>query len=312
MTAVKRNAKQPVRGEPRFSIILPTHHRPTLLRRALESVLRQGFRDFDVWVVDDGPDPATAAVAKSFGSPRLHYLPHDTNGGVSAARNSGIAASRGAWVVFLDDDDELLPHALARLHRFLEASPPDLAFTWGGIEKFRDGEMIGEVTWPPIPEPLAHLGAGSGYALTVRRDVLARIRGFDETLGSGVDFDLLIRLGRGCMGRPVPEVLVRVHLHQGEQLTDSTARKAHDFLQIAGTHRAFLSSYPRETRAFLLKTVRLSFRHGLRREGRRILLRMLQSEPLRWRTWKSWLLLEVLGSDVCRDGRRGSRMGSRR
>ncbi len=90
------------------SVIIPTYRRPAEVRLAAESALAQTWTEIEVLVVSDGPDPETRAALQGLDA-RLHYLELPKNEGPAAARNAGVAASRGAWLTFLDDDDSMLP-----------------------------------------------------------------------------------------------------------------------------------------------------------------------------------------------------------
>lgn len=101
---------------PNVSVVIPTRNRPTLVIRAVASVLAQTYRDFEVIVVIDGPDPDTAVALAPWlrKDARLRVLESDHCVGSGSARNCGIEASRGAWVALLDDDDEWLPQKLEK------------------------------------------------------------------------------------------------------------------------------------------------------------------------------------------------------
>jgi glycosyltransferase involved in cell wall biosynthesis len=92
-------------NQPFFSVIIPTYNRAGFLLRALASVQRQKFYDYEIIVVDDGSHDATADKVKGYA---VRYLYQD-NRGVSSARNLGVAEARGRWLAFLDADDEWLP-----------------------------------------------------------------------------------------------------------------------------------------------------------------------------------------------------------
>ena len=96
-----------------FSVIIPTFNRRALVCEAIGSVLRQTHADFELIVVDDGSTDGTseAVFAISVGEPRLRLITK-SNGGRSSARNSGIEAATGQWLVFLDSDDLLDESAL--------------------------------------------------------------------------------------------------------------------------------------------------------------------------------------------------------
>jgi GT2 family glycosyltransferase len=109
------------------SVVIPTYNRGYIVGRAIESVLRQSHRPIEVIVVDDGSADDTRHVVERYGSP-VRYLRQD-NAGVSAARNTGLAAARGELIALLDSDDLWLPWKLAAqvavLRRF-----PEVGMVW--------------------------------------------------------------------------------------------------------------------------------------------------------------------------------------
>ncbi len=109
-----------------FSIIVPVYDRARQIRRCLNSVVTQGFRDFELIVVDDGSQDASVARVQEVTDPRLRLILHPENRGVGPARNSAIDAARADWLIFLDSDDELTPGALELMHRFAVAAPAGL------------------------------------------------------------------------------------------------------------------------------------------------------------------------------------------
>ena len=98
---------------PKVSVILPVHNRADVLPRAIESVLAQVFGDFELIVVDDGSTDGSAAVAKSFGDPRIRIIELGKNRGGNVARNEGIRAAHAPLIAFLDSDDRYIPTKLA-------------------------------------------------------------------------------------------------------------------------------------------------------------------------------------------------------
>src|SRR5262245_35618203 len=94
----------------RVSIIIPCYRQGQYLQTAVDSCLNQTYGDVEVIVVNDGSDDATDEVARGYGD-RIRYV-HKKNGGLCAARNSGIKVATGRYMKFLDADDHLAPEAI--------------------------------------------------------------------------------------------------------------------------------------------------------------------------------------------------------
>lgn len=111
---------------PLVSVILPTYNRGDTIQRAIESVRNQTLQDWELLIVDDGSTDNTAGLVYSCyaGEPRVKLIRQD-NQGVSGARNTGMRASAGKYLAFIDSDDEFLPHHLELESAFLEAHPDE-------------------------------------------------------------------------------------------------------------------------------------------------------------------------------------------
>jgi glycosyltransferase involved in cell wall biosynthesis len=110
---------------PAVSVVIPTYNRAAWLSRAIESVITQTVSDWEIILVDDGSTDQTAEVAGAFRRRLGGALTciHQPNRGCCSARNQGIAASRGAFIAFLDSDDEFLPRKLERQLTLFEKRP---------------------------------------------------------------------------------------------------------------------------------------------------------------------------------------------
>jgi len=183
-------------GGPFFAVVIPVHNRPGELARAVDSVLAQTCRDFELVVVDDGSTDATSEVAASYGD-RIRLIRQE-NAGVSAARNRGIAATRAPWIALLDSDDAWRPDKLARQRRFAEERP-DCSILQANEIWVRNGRRVN----PPethrkrdgriFRESLARCMV-SPSAVALRRDLFERYGPFDERLPACEDYDLWLRI----------------------------------------------------------------------------------------------------------------------
>ena len=184
---------------PAVSVVIPAYNAAWCVRKAIDSVLAQDFRDFELIVVDDGSTDDTAAVLSAYGN--AIRIVHQINGGLSNARNTGIRESRGEFVAFLDADDWWLPGKLGRQVELMR-NRPDLGFssTTARVED-PDGKLVN--VWACAQWQgsfLVHLFgsnadvAGSGSAVVARRELFQRAGYFDESLRSLEDIDMWMRL----------------------------------------------------------------------------------------------------------------------
>jgi glycosyltransferase involved in cell wall biosynthesis len=131
---------------PAVSIVLPAYNAERFLADAVASVLAQDFTSWELVIVDDGSTDGTGALADRLaaGDERISVV-HQPNGGVSRARNTGLAhLSPASWAVtFLDADDVWEPDALRRLVAALEASPPTVVGVYGFARLFGEGRELG-------------------------------------------------------------------------------------------------------------------------------------------------------------------------
>src|SRR5262245_60879260 len=125
---------------PTASVIVPTFNRADTIRRAIESVQAQTLDDWELIVVDDGSTDDTGALIEGM-EPRMTLIRQE-NRGFAEARNTGIRASTGKYLAFLDSDDEFLPHHLELEIAFLEAFPEESFVSAELLEDFGRGRFV--------------------------------------------------------------------------------------------------------------------------------------------------------------------------
>lgn len=179
------------------SVIIPTYNRAWVVKEALDSVLAQEYKDFDLIVVDDGSTDETPTILSEYGD-RLTVI-RQKNRGVSAARNCGIKAAGGDLIAFLDSDDSWLPGMLAHQVRFFEDHPTALICQTEEIW-IRNGVRVNPKNRHKKPsgdifERSLHLCLVSPSAVMMRRELFDAVGRFDETLPACEDYDLWLRIG---------------------------------------------------------------------------------------------------------------------
>jgi teichuronic acid biosynthesis glycosyltransferase TuaG len=202
---------------PFVSVIVPCYNQARFVPDAVESILSQTYPHIEIIVVDDGStdDPQAALAAYSHS---IRIIQQD-NRGLAAARNAGFRISQGQYLCFLDSDDTLLPHAIARHVEFLE-SQPDYALSYSAWEQVsEDGLETYTVVRPGISgnvlKPLLlRRFFFFASAVVLRRDCLERVGEFDEAITWGEDADLWMRLSyAGYQFGYVDEPLMRYRIH---------------------------------------------------------------------------------------------------
>lgn len=192
---------------PLVSIVLPTWNRAASIRASIESVKNQSYDRWELIVADDGSVDDTELIVASESSrdARVHYLKLDHRG-VSAARNSALAAATGDYVAFLDSDKAWDPEFLHTLIAHLVGTGTDAAYS---VTAVSFGPRTVHHTVPATRESLLASNSVDQTALVVSRSVLDRTGGFDESLRRAVDYDLILSLTEITDLHLVPFVGVR-------------------------------------------------------------------------------------------------------
>lgn len=182
---------------PSVSVIIPTFNRSRRLIRALRSVLKQTFRDYEVILVDDGSNDGTYQALTSYMS-LIQYVRQQVNRGVSAARNSGIRRAAAPWIAFLDSDDYWLENKLSVQMEFLKRNPGILACQTEEIW-IRDGRRVNPRRKHKKPSgdifaQSLKLCLVSPSSVVLKRTLLDEIGLFDESLPAAEDYDLWLRI----------------------------------------------------------------------------------------------------------------------
>jgi glycosyltransferase involved in cell wall biosynthesis len=232
------------------TIIIPTHDRPELLERAVESALAQTVRDIQVVVVDDG---SAEPVRFERPDPRLLVLRNPQALGASAARNLGLKVAAGRWVTFTDDDDELLPDMVqVSLEAAERSTLPGPVAVLSGVDvvdahgrslETRQATTVARQA-PPYRQAPDDGFAQDANTLFAPTEVLRSMGGWDETIKGWEMDDLLIRLVQHCSIQAAPQVTYRRYRH-GELRKSGGAALAPDGGRLVlRKHRRFYQAHP--------------------------------------------------------------------
>ena len=199
------------------SVYMPTKDRCALLQRAVESVLTQTHREFELIVVNDGSSDGTASYLDALAArdARVRVFHHETPGGAPQARNRAIREARAQWVTGIDDDDEFMPGRLASLSAVAQA------YETSGVKfslLYTQDEVVSPhrtgTTNKPCCTELDALCKQNciGDQVFARRAHLLEIGLYDEALPAWQDLDLNMRLVDAFgPARLVDAMLYRLH-----------------------------------------------------------------------------------------------------
>jgi glycosyltransferase involved in cell wall biosynthesis len=252
---------------PSISIIIPLWNRAHVIGAAVDSVLAQKVpADWsqEIILVDDGSTDDLDGVLRPYGN-RISRIRHQCNFGAAAARNTGIAASTGDYLAFLDSDDVWMPNKLASQISFMQGNDYGLSCTACYLARpggstviwplYETGSLgLADIVWGCFLSP--------GTTMVCRRSVFERVGMFDSTLGRHEDWDWLLRFSSKHSLAYLAEPLAR-----REPSPHANRRQVLAALdQIRATHRRTLP--PRDQRHFeaalALEAAAAHFRQGHR------------------------------------------------
>jgi glycosyltransferase involved in cell wall biosynthesis len=254
------------------SVIIPCYNQGHFLAEAISSCLAQTYSHVEIVVVDDGSTDATREIAARF---PVKYV-YQENRGLSAARNTGIQRSEGEFLVFLDSDDHLLPHAVETALHFLGENN-DCGMTVGNHRFItHSGEFIRE-----SDKPLLH---GDHYARLLlnnfietpgcamyRRSIVQLVGEFNTELRASEDYDFYLRVARSCKIVSHSEVVSDYRLH-GSSMSRNPERMLTFTLQVLRGQEDYVRTH---------RHLRKPFRQGLnnwrRKYGRELALELAKS-----------------------------------
>jgi glycosyltransferase involved in cell wall biosynthesis len=284
----------------KVSVIIPVYNGAATIGRALASVFAQTFVDYEVVVVNDGSTDDTASVLAGYGD-RIRVVTQ-ANRGLPAARNSGIRASSGEYVAFIDDDDEWLPQMLEQCAAVLDQDP-DCGLVYAGAVKV---DLAGrqmpdqsseneDIESPTMEQMLARPWVVVPSRVMVRRAILDRCGGFDERCAVACEDVLFLLRARECgYFRRIPELLVRKTTRplypkalKREQACELLVRLVRE--RYGASASGFISEYRNERAKVMRHTARILLDEGRPRDARRCLARVIYYHPTSPKAYRRYL-----------------------
>jgi glycosyltransferase involved in cell wall biosynthesis len=201
--------------EPRVSIIVPAYNMADYLPQTLGSLASQDYGNLEIIVVDDGSGDRTGEVVAAYTAqyPQMRYV-YQENGGESAARNCGILAATGDYLMFVDADDLLMPGAVRTLATQLDALEPSYCLVHGEMEEFdhSTGQTLGVTNFAALSQNRERLFTTMSnmiLASVVRAEVLRAVGNFPAHVKWSAITEVLMALSQRGLFFALPHVVYR-------------------------------------------------------------------------------------------------------
>lgn len=203
------------------SIIIPTYGRCEYLQRTVDSVLNQTYSNVEVIVIDDNGKSSvqgveTHKIMQGFlRNSKVKYIQHDINKNGSAARNTGLAASKGEYIGYLDDDDEFTPDKIEIQMSYLKTETEYNA-VYCLNSKYYNGKLVQTTTYAESGncqfDILCIKSDIHTSSLLMRKSAIIAMEGWDEAFARHQDYEFLIRFFEHNTIKCIPKVFLNVHV----------------------------------------------------------------------------------------------------
>lgn len=189
------------------SVVIPTYNHAKFLNKALNSLIKQTYDNWEAIVVDNNSIDNTTNIVKKFNDKRIRYFKFSNNGIIAKSRNFGIKKSRGKWIAFLDSDDwwrkNKLYTCLKNIDRNVDFVYHDLQIKYFNSKKYLNKTKIGRQLKKPILEDMLIGEIKKGNAIgnssvVVRKSILRKIGGISENkkLVASEDFNTWLKIAK--------------------------------------------------------------------------------------------------------------------
>lgn len=211
---------------PLVTVVIPCFNYGEYIQEAVDSVLNSTYRNLEIIIVDDGStDPYTKDVLKFMGTNSMTRVISRINGGLSAARNTGIENACGKYILTLDADDKIHSSLIEKAVWILE-NKKDIAYVFSLVQLFGEANKI----WETFQADLLYLKFRNVVPATIvmRKECWDSIGGYDESMRDGYeDWEFVIRLAKSNFaGFHINELLFFYRKHKGSMLEGSKRKNS--------------------------------------------------------------------------------------
>lgn len=294
---------------PKVSVIIPCYNGEKFIREAVESVLDQTYQNFEIIIVDDGStDNSKATIELYLTDGRIKFIQHGRNRGIPAARNTGIKASTGHFIAFLDQDDIWYPEKLEKSLCAFDKGAESLGVVFSDVNiEERDGSVTRRTHRKYDSVKLGRKGfirtlfMGNFIptsSVVTRKICFNKLGLLDERLYGGDDFDFWLRVAGTFDFRYLSEVLLKIRRHSDNASSKAVYTMIDQSMSIivpkAIQRYPFLASLKgRKTSSLYYSFGAYLIRDGEAAKARKFFIKAIRERSLNWKAWVRLLLSAI-------------------
>lgn len=228
---------------PPITVIIPTYNGASYLHQALESILEQTFKDFEIIVIDDASSDESFEISKEYAAidPRIRLFQNEKNLGFAGNRNKAISLARGHYIAWQDQDDISFPERLELQFKLLE-SDSKLAMVGGAMAVFGETGELGIRHYPQndseIRKMIFRFSPIALPACMMRKSALLEVGGYSERWSPAGDLDMTFKIGLTHRLANIPQVAIRYRTHENSATNRHLRRIEKDSVRIRFNYSA--------------------------------------------------------------------------
>ena len=207
-----------------ISIIIPTYNRPKYLQKAIETIIKQTYSNFEIIIIDDASTLDSKNIVESFKDKRIRYFRNEKRRGAPFSRNQGIDKAKGELIAFLDDDDEWMSTKLEDQLKLFNNEKLGLVVCYSLDKRFGNERISKPSESITYKDLLKSFNLSSTSSYLVRRKALDKVGYFDLNLPSGQEYDIALRISKYYDVKTLPKLLMIQNSSEG-QISENWGKK---------------------------------------------------------------------------------------
>jgi len=257
-----------------ISVIVPVYNRGHKIKRAIDSVLSQTFKDFELIIINDCSTDNSVQIINEFSDSRIKLLHTSKNSGAAVARNIGIKNAKGEIISFLDSDDFYEPEILEVSYKLLNDSSNEIGFMWTGL-RYIHKNKISDFCWDPNFNEsfyltfLNGLHIGTCCGISIKKNVINKCGDFNENLPAAEDTDFFLRITQHFGFVFTKKILINVDKTGFDRLSINYKKNAIAYNAFIHNHFNEINKNPFLQKKYYYKLMWLNYHLGEKSTGDR-------------------------------------------